>query len=379
MVSHSKNTGKKHSLRNIIFDKRVVSRQELVELSGLNYRSIIRYTAELKQQKLIMEEDKKIGRGYPGIIYRSNSSNICFVGISLVMNELWFSAIDIDSKILYTRSHSLTSVTSFDEFCKCAISGMSTLFNNLPGRILYSIGFNECLYLLSQERLSYFRKLSFLFAKKYGVPVELCDNDTAILRKTIQFHGLNGRIGAFIPGDKIRFTLVNESECDPFGEVYLRKLRHYKIDGDATGKCSCGKTGCVCKVLTYEGIFNRYKQLQQTEINPLISQQTFLNNLVVQCQSGDPVAVELHREIGLLMANCLIRIQKELHLDHLFLFPPNRTFFDYTSMAYEELTGSEMSPFYYIQGGMSDSILAPAEMMRSKLFVLSSKNNLSHE
>lgn len=372
MRNNTKIIYKKHKLRNIIFDKKTVSRQELMQISNLNYRSIIRYAEELKEQHLIREENKQIGRGHPCVLYHSNSDQIYFMGITLIMDELWFSAVDINSRPLFTHFLTLPKEITMERFLDVVTAEIKTLQFGLSGKALCGICLNESLYLQPAKRISMFRELVPSLRKRFSTQTELYDNDALILHRTSWSHGISGRIGAFIPGDKVRFAFLADNAISDSSDLYFRKFRHWKIDRENGLRCQCGKHGCVNCTLTYEGIINRYKARISSLDADHITPSAFFGNLAAQYNAGIVSAIEFHNEIGELMARALIRLKRELHLDHIFLCPPKKTFFESTAIAYQQLTGEHYHPLYFLRAERADSIMAPAKLMRDQVFEITS-------
>ena len=82
-----KNTTKKLKMRNIIFNRICVSRQELLKSTGLSFRALDRYISELQENNLISKEIRSGKRGRSSYFYRSNSANIIFAGLSYVLHS----------------------------------------------------------------------------------------------------------------------------------------------------------------------------------------------------------------------------------------------------------------------------------------------------
>lgn len=353
---------KRQRVRSIIFVRRSVSRQELIALSGCNARSVTRYTEELCKYRLI-ETDREAGqRGRPCIIYRSRSEKIIFAGITVTSGLVVVMATDINALPLAIRHCVFQEGISRGELLKMAFNCLDQLLSELSEYTLCGIGASETReWMRNNVRLG--AEFILTAERRYHVPVELHDNDSLMLRHFAEQQMLSGKIGGIFFGSEFWIAVVDNGEIREDIDVYLRKLRHWRIAPDSSEECCCGKTGCLGAVLTYQGTISRFTrhsgiQPSRTSVN---SNFNLLNTLA---KNGDEEAFRIIKENGMLLGRAAARIRNDLKLDHMVLMHSTPVVRDFASATYRQETGAELLCF---KGFYSDVVFSPAELMRSRL------------
>ena len=359
-----KNTTKKLKMRNIIFNRICVSRQELLKSTGLSFRALDRYISELQENNLISKEIRSGKRGRSSYFYRSNSANIIFAGLSMFQSRYCLVVLDINSFVIYSNVLDFQSNISGQKLVQLGMDILDEIRIHFPDKNLAAIGFNFNTFNQPESRFSTFRELMLRAGERFRTEVKLFESSSLNLLRIYTILGLSGSIGMLIFGDKIRLHVVTNGEIRSDLDNFLKVFRHRQIDEKSKYVCPhCRKRGCIDVLLTYSSIIRRYQDLSGQE--PILYE-----NLQLLGESGEPAARKIIEENSILAARTFALLKKELPLDRMMISNLTKTGYDIFTDEYCKLTGEKDAPLNLCSMSLSDVILATAEMVRKEMLGL---------
>lgn len=361
---YSKTLVKKLKMRNLIFNNREISRQELIRLTGFTNRTVDRYAANLKAQGLIFAETRAEHRGHPSIIYKSNSENICFISISLIETRLCFQVIDINSYLIHSHISNLAPNAPASDIIRVGHEGLKQIRARFSNLAIAAAGFNFSTYHQKRNYISAFRRLMQEIQRRYDINVDANESTAWCLLRIYESLALTGRVGTLIPGDEIRLHVVdNGMVCEDLGN-YLNKYKHHQLDQHSSYSCTCGRHGCINSLLTYKSTIQRYYDLLGSEPGNQ-SLEVLYNNFILQGEAGESAACKILKENGVLTAKALTILKEELHLDQLVLFNCASPTYVTLTKEYHKKTNNTHHLLNF-RLTVSDSSYAAAELMRQR-------------
>lgn len=348
-------------MRNIIFNRICVSRQELLKSTGLSIRALDRYIAELLENDLICKEIHSGKRGRTSYFYRSNSNKIIFAGLSLIQSRLCLVVLDINSFVIYSKVLDFQHNISSQKLIQLGLDLLKDIRIQFPNKNLAAIGFNFNTYNQPEQRFSTFRELMLRAGEQLKSEVKLFESSSLNLLRVYTIFGWTGSAGLLIFGDKIRLHVVTDGEIRSDLDYFLKKFRHQQIDAKSKWVCPyCRKRGCINVLLTYEAMIRRYQDISGQE--PILYE-----NLQLLGESGEPAARKILEENSILTARAFALLRKEFPLDRLMISNCTKTGYEIFSEEYRNLTGEKEVPINLCSLSLSDVILATAEMVRKEM------------
>lgn len=254
------------------------------------------------------------------MIFHSNSENVYFIGITLVINRASVVVIDINANLFHAHQIILPEGKSFFDMISIILDQIECIQKTNKGMALAGIGFNRCLYQQDYRRLAAFGELVSIASKKYFVPVIYADNDAILLCHLYRMNNLRGRAVGVVIGEELRMAEIDNRMIMEEVRGYAKKIRHWKIAPESQEKCYCGKKGCLECMLGYEDRIRRYCRTAG-----LISDDKRLNpqELYRLAETGISAAMEVLQLDALLIARLFRKIQNDLKFDHLYFFHDN--------------------------------------------------------
>ncbi len=299
----AKNQLNRSLLRRIIFraKDRPVSRQELIQDSGLNPRTVDTYTREMEEKGLIVREAPPEDMKPHGIVFRSNSESIIFLGIH--MSHMMFTCVitDINNQPLTLESMPVSeSDNDFQPFFDKIISTVESF----PTMKLLGVGMVFHPYMQLQERRNSFYELSNKLKRCFSVPLSLLDTPNAGLYELYHSRNLlhtafnkekDCNIGMLHLSDRIYPALIINGEPMLFPLRTSPRMKKL-LDG----------------VLTHDMILGK---LNLAILPPYNSIQLY-REAVYQ---GNPAACKISLEEAARLAVAIRLLKEEFELDVFFL------------------------------------------------------------
>lgn len=142
----NKGSGKKlFKLLDLIVEYRSISRQQLIQASGLNPRTVSRYIQELKDRNLIRLENLAAGSGQNRTRCILTEENIRFAFFTVTDSEIYAGISDLRSMPLVIKRKAFAGTTAPVAELIAELRQMLEEFSgdgNLTGRSLYAVAVN---------------------------------------------------------------------------------------------------------------------------------------------------------------------------------------------------------------------------------------------
>ena|GEM_PF-2950105 len=368
MAANNKILNKKQRLRATIFGAGVISRKELVEKTGLNYRSVIAYAEELKQQKLIVEDIRTPpdDESRPSIHYVSNCGRLYCLGIMSYRRTVTLAAADVNSNIFHVSEIVLDENAAAVDAAgqvSAAVDRIQELFRH---RTLAGIEICRFPYARKENCYEGMKELCLSMRRHCRIPVFLHTSYDALLLHMARNFNISGRTVLLCPGDTICLAMVEDGQINENMENYARRFRHHPLSAKADDKCSCGKRGCVENLLTHGAAIRRYIRLGESE-GRLFRTPEDIAALHMLAAGGAAAARQTLEESGRLFAEALWFLKNDLQADQVLLNSRNPFVNSSLYERYRELAGTELPPFSAFRATMSDVLSACLEIPLSRL------------
>lgn len=375
MMPESKILGKKLRLRSTIFEKGSVSRQNLIKLTGLNERTVIRYAGELKRQRLIYEKIDDSLRGRPKIMYHSNSEKCYFLGVRLSAEKLFVTLVDINTYPIFVRNCSLADCRTNQEITARVFQMLDTVLREHSQFILgaagiaYDVTFNM--------KYSFPGHLSREFSKRYpNLQYEIHYNDDLFFWHLAQRSGITDTMLGVVCGACFYITLISGGEIRQLKPGTLEHIRHFCVDDTSRRKCSCGHTGCVNTEFSYDGVVERYNRYSPVPL-PCNSRVMSFNLVHHRALSGDNAAERTIEDYNRMLGLTLAEVERLERFDTIALMSNRRYNPSLIQKFYEASAGTPPKPIHYCVSSNVEAIFYPALYMLHKVLYFQTEREYS--
>ena len=367
MLTGNRILHKKQRVRSLIFNAGIISRKELREKSGLNYRSVVAYAEELKRLNLIAECVRKNPHGgRSSIYYRSRCNQVYVLAVLLYRNVISLVAADVNSSIFYADELTLPQDVQIQEMIREILYTIGKLREKHAGRILGAIELCRFPYHCCARCYDAMLELNMILRQQFPCPVGFHNSyDLALFQNTRNFD-LSGRCVLLSPGDDIYVSLVDRNEIVPNMELYSRRFAHHQLSMKAGEPCYCGKRRCVKSLLTQNAILCRYNRLTG-EKRKFESLPLGLLYLGTRARQGDPDALRVLEEYGALAAEAAWFLKNDLHADHVMLYFRDDVIRRKLHEVYRQLSGQKLPLFSTFGVTRSDIQSASLQLALSKI------------
>lgn len=298
----AKNQLNRGLLRRIILrTNRPVSRQELIQATGLNPRTVDSYTKELENKGLIVRCSPPEDMRPHGIIFRANSQAVVFLGIYMSHTIFSYVITDIDYTPLKMESipvsKSKNTIPVFFDKLINAVESFST-------KKLLGIGMVFHPYLQSQQNRIFFHDLSVRLRERYSVPLIVLDSPNSWLYEL--YHTSNLLHAAFNKNKDFNIGLLHLSD-----RVYPALI----IGGEPM-RFSLRSNSKIKKLL--DGVFCHSMIVEKLNL-PILPTNNPIHAYRESVYLADPAACKVSLEEAERLALVIRRLKSEFNLDHFFL------------------------------------------------------------
>ncbi len=373
MMPESKILGKKLRLRSTIFERGSVSRQNLIRITGLNERTVIRYADELKRQKLIYEKIDDTLRGRPKIMYHSNSEKCYFLGIRLSAEKLFITLVDINTYPIFVRNCSLADCRTGQEVTARVFQTVDDVLREhsqyIPAAagIAYDVTFSM--------KHSFPGLLSREFSRHYpSLQFEVHYNDDLFFWHLAQRSGIRDTMLGVVCGACFYLTLISDGEIRQLKPGTLEHIRHFCVDETSRKKCSCGRTGCVNSEFSYEGVVERYNRYSPSPLD-YKSRIISFNLIHHRALSGDKAAERTIEDYNRMLGQTLAEVERLERFDSISLMSNRRYNPSIIRKFYEASSGTPAKPLRFCASTNVEAIFYPALYMLHKVLYFQTERN----
>ncbi len=358
---------KKQRLRSIIFSAGAISRKELQEKTGLNYRSVIAYAEELKHLGLIAEcvrENPRGGRA--SIHYQSRCDSVYGLGVHLYRNIVTLVAADINSSIFYADELIIPQDAQIHDMIRRILDAIGKLKKTFPKRVLGAIELCRFPYSCFSQYYEGMHELYMILRQQFHCPVGLHNSYDLVLFQMTRNFDIQARSVLLSLGDDIRVSLVDGRRIDTDMEQYSRRFAHHQLSMKAEEKCYCGKQHCVRGLLTHAANLKRYNRLAGSgRVFENLPQGLLF--LCTQARNGDRAALRVLEECGELAAEAAWFLKNDLKADHIMLYFKDEIINRKLHEVYRRLSGEDLPDFSAFGASRSDIQSASVRLALSKI------------
>ncbi|OGV56731.1 MAG: hypothetical protein A2017_09695 [Lentisphaerae bacterium GWF2_44_16] len=336
-----------------------VSRGEIAAKTGLNLQTIAAYAEEYKKLGFLTERTASEGRGRPVIYYRSNINNVCFLGISMIYNEISLMLMNVNSLIIGTKLVRVDA--SLSDFTAYLTGCIDELLATHSDKKLAGTGFCLNEYKQDKKLARGFKKLFSAVKSKYMVVSALVNSDTAVLNALSYHLKPSGNLAMIQASDEIRMGLMLDGVPVWDTGKWEKRLAHTTVVENGE-PCNCGRKGCLCRYLTHSAICERYCR------RAAFHGDFDIYNFRILLAGHDPICMEIARENGEMMGRALAKLSKEIHFSRIYLYTADDIMTKAALESFRSLTKSTdtvIEPYWYF---LSDVCTASAQLCLSGFF-----------
>ncbi len=358
MTAPSKILGKKLRLRSTIFARRTVSRQKLIELTGLNERTVIRYAEELKGHHLISERVDDTMRGRPRVVYTSNSEQCLFPGFWLSRKAFYLAAVDINGFPVSVRQLAFPEEQPDGERWKRIFAltdeWMPRFLERIPGTA-------EISYDVSCRRSSAFvEQIGREFMRRYRIPVEPGYSDDLLFWHYAMRTGNTGSMLGVVCGAGFYATLISHGEIVGLKPGLLRNICGSRVDGaEGDSDFPYGKCGTAEAELSYEGAVTRYNRYAGSPL-PESSPVAAFNQIQHLALSGSSAALRTIDDYNRILGMVLARLDRCERFDSVVLLNNRRYHPDVVRSHFGGRDGGPFKPVALCSFSNAEAVFSPA-------------------
>lgn len=347
-------------IKSILFEHRVISRQNIIELSQLNPRTVSRCMETLESQGIVKLSKQNVSLGQPQIIYTLQQEHICFMTLTVMPLEIYallcdnrgfpvemihqqYPAGEIKNKlpgILVNTAKKLTA----------ALTGQ--------GRKPYSGAVNLAGGIIAGPTLK--NKLINLL-QPYCMHDVICGYaDEFLLSQYAINHHLSGRVLGLIHKNHSgwQHVAVNNAKLDPTAALRVSKLLENVTD------FSCG---CKLSALLNFNFFvkHRYEEYYRKLRNIA---ETIYSEVYSRANNGDAGARRILEDYADLLFETMKFLRPMINPDHLILMHSRPIIIDKLQSSIQAAGDKFPAAFECANFASNEFIYSPAGYLRRELF-----------
>jgi len=239
----------KNLLKELVLFSDGISRKELAARSGLDVRTVSGYIDELLKQKIVTEKSSDAsGRGRPSVLYRSNSENLAFSGITIRAKSLEFCCCSTNGSIINEGAESFnpdseTKLKTINRILEK--TGFLKKAAESEGKNIAGIGIAVSRWL--QPPLSgydIYSDISEIMEKESGIPVFRTTPINAALYHIRNLPDAPRDMIIAHPGIVLELGIMISGSIPADAREIEKNFSHICVDENGP-LCYCGKKGCL--------------------------------------------------------------------------------------------------------------------------------------
>ncbi len=287
-------------------EKKILSRMELKELTGLSWGSVSAISNELLQKQLILAEKESVTTGRPPEKLTINPMAKLSLGIDINSVGLSFNVVNLAGDSVYSAFSPLQSHKK-DDLLRLLEGEIQIILARFPTLIGINLSMQGKLNRKTgiSVRTNFFKEwkdipLVQFFEERFGIPTRLYHDPESLLTYHLN---TDPRLGDAENGIVIRVD-------DGIGMAQLVNGRIYET-GDETScelghtiavpggiLCACGKLGCLESYSSLRGMRNAYYQSETPA-----SKAHFPTFLIYRDERAEEIMQEACHYLGIAIAN----------------------------------------------------------------------------
>jgi len=298
-------------LKGILFEHQCISRQNVIELSKLNGRTVTRCMELLAEQQLVEISRQSIARGQPQIVYTLRQENIFFLLLTVTCNELYTILCDNRGFPQVMHKQQISTGKSIQALLPLLFAAADRMITEpiLQGKKIYSAAVDFSFdYALSGSMRN---RIVNMLAKFCTHEVFCGYSDEFLLSQYAINNRLSGRILGVIHKEPSGWQQLAVSDCriDQTLEVKTDKLLQSVTD------FSGGKT--LKEVLDFKSFLKNFYNKEFAGLKNSFASS--YSEVYSRALYGSSNAVKILEDYAAILGKSLVYFYKKLNIDHIVL------------------------------------------------------------